>query len=183
MVPLSLASDLVVPLNKWGESDHMGMEEAKEGSKELGIKAEGADRRLGKKRRGKANKTKKKEKNERGISHLVTSLPCSLIKGCAAQSPHCLSLTQEKKAQPVGKQTLVNTGGGQMGVITEESDEGNQKDDRTGRNTHTHTHTHISEKKQQTMDAAACDSTTSNRILYREKKRHTPGQRGRHDIG
>ena len=130
----------------------MGMEEAKEGSKELGIKAEGADRKMGKKRRGKANKTKKKEKNERGISHLVTSLPCSLIKGCAAQSPHRLSLTQEKKAQPVGKQTLVNTGGGQMGVITEESDEGNQKDDRTGRNTHTHTHTHTHFRKKTTND-------------------------------
>lgn len=57
--PLSLASDLAVPLNKWGESDHMGMEEAKEGSKELGIKAEGADRRLVEKKGGGKGKQKR----------------------------------------------------------------------------------------------------------------------------
>lgn len=62
----------------------------------------------------------------------------------------------------MGKHTSVNNGGGQMGVITEESDEGNQRDDIIDPNTHTHTHKHF--KTKQRMDAAVSERREKNNV-------------------
>ena len=60
-----------------------------------------------------------------------------------------------------------------MGVITEESDEGNQKDDRTGRNTHTHTHTHTFQKKNNKRWMRRRVIAQHRTEFYIEKKRDT----------
>ena len=77
----------------------MGMEEAKEGSKELGIKAEGADRRLGEKKEGK-DKQDKKERKKRTRHFSPRHFPPLLFDQgvCCPVTTPSLSDTRKKGA-------------------------------------------------------------------------------------